>query len=186
MLVMEREGMSRDITRLCDRHGRNRTALLSILRSLQESNGWIPDFAMQEIARHLDIHPVEVYSVITFYAFLSAEKKGRFILRLCRTISCDMQGKDRVAHQLEQELGIKFGETTRDGRFSLEWTNCMGMCDQGPALMVNNQIFTHVSPDRVHHVLEACRKAFALYPERNENQALRDAGSVCVEEEVKG
>lgn len=181
MLVMEREGLGQEIARLCDRHGRERTALLPILRDLQERKGWIPDFAMQEVARQLDLHPVEVYSVITFYAFLSAEKKGRFIIRLCRTISCDMQGKDQVAHQLEQELGIAFGETTRDGHFSLEWTNCMGMCDQGPALLVNSQIFTRVTAESVIHILQACRKAFALYPEHDEARALREAGAMKVE-----
>ena len=87
---------------------------------------------------------MEVYSVVTFYAFLKAEKLGKFVIRLCRTISCDMQDKDKVARQLENELGIRFGQTTPDGKFTLEWANCLGMCDQGPALLVNDQVFTHV------------------------------------------
>jgi NADH-quinone oxidoreductase E subunit len=181
MLVLEREGLGRQIADLCDRHGRNRSALLPILQELQEATGWISDYAMQEVARHLDIHPVEVYSVITFYAFLNGEKKGRFILRLCRTISCDMRDKDRVARQLEQELGIRFGQTTPDNRFTLEWTNCMGMCDQGPALMVNKQIFTQMTPDRVHEIVEACRRIYGLYPERSEDLALESAGAMHVE-----
>ncbi|MFA7332132.1 MAG: NADH-quinone oxidoreductase subunit NuoE [Candidatus Delongbacteria bacterium] len=181
MLVLEREGLGRLIRELCDRHGRSRPALLPILQELQETQGWISDYAMQEVARHLDIHPVEVYSVITFYAFLNSEKKGRFVIRLCRTISCDMRDKDRVARQLEQELGIKFGQTTADGRFTLEWTNCMGMCDQGPALMVNKQIFTQISPQRAHEIIESCRRIYALYPERSEDTALEAAGAVRVQ-----
>jgi NADH:ubiquinone oxidoreductase subunit E len=182
MLVLEREGLGKEIAEICERHGRDRAALLPILQDLQDRRGWVSDYAMQEIAHHLGIHPVEVYSVLTFYAFLSGEKKGRFVLRLCRTVSCDMLDKDRVARQLEQELGIRFGETTADGRFSLEWTNCMGMCDQGPALLVNKQIFTKVTPQRVHEILEACRRVWALYPERSEIEAMELAGAICVEE----
>ena len=178
MLVLERQELSRRIAELCDKHGRHRGALLPILREIQEKEGWIPDFVMQEIAQHLGIHPVEVYSVVSFYAFLHAEKRWRFIIRLCRTISCDMQNKDRVARTLEKELGIHFGETSEDGRFSLEWTNCMGMCDQGPALMVNSQVFTRVTPERVLDILEGCRRAFALYPERDEHKAMIEAGAL--------
>jgi len=180
MLVLERESLGRQIGEICARHGGGRSALLPILQELQDQQGWISDYAMQEVARHLDIHPVEVYSVVTFYAFLNGEKKGRFILRLCRTISCDMRDKDRVGHQLEQELGIRFGETTPDGRFTLEWTNCMGMCDQGPALLVNKQVFTQVTPDRVHQIIEACRRIYGLYPERSEDAALAAAGAMRV------
>src|SRR5208283_2376761 len=95
----------------------------------------IDSYAMQVIAELLDIHPVEVHSVVSFYAFLGDKPQGRFVIRLCRTISCDMQGKDRVMRQLENDLGIQFGETTPDGSFTLEYANCMGMCDQGPALL---------------------------------------------------
>jgi [NiFe] hydrogenase diaphorase moiety large subunit len=178
MLVLEREGLGRLIGEICARHGGRRQALLPILLELQDAQGWISAYAMQEVARHLDIHPVEVYSVITFYAFLNGEKKGRFVLRLCRTITCDMRDKDRVARQLEQELGIAFGQTTPDGRFTLEWTNCLGMCDQGPALMVNKQVFTQVAAEGVHEILEACRRIYALYPERSEDAALAAAGAL--------
>ena len=124
---------------------------------------------MQVIADLLDIHPVEVYSVVSFYAFLGSEPPGQFVIRLCRTISCDMQGKDRVARQLENDLGIDFGETTADGNFTLEWANCMGMCDQGPALLVNDRVYTQVTPEKVHEILEECRRAFGLSaPEHKE------------------
>jgi [NiFe] hydrogenase diaphorase moiety large subunit len=118
---------------------------------------------MQVVADLLEIHPVEVYGVVTFYSFLDQKPKGRFIIRLCRTLSCDMQGKAHVARQLENDLGIRFGETTPDGRFTLEWANCLGMCDQGPALLVNEQVFTHVTPERVHDIIEGCRKAFGAH-----------------------
>ena len=93
---------------------------------------------MQVLADLLDLHPVEVYGVVSFYTFLNSEKKGRYVVRLCQTISCDMAGKDAVAAALREALGIEFGETTEDGVFSLEWANCLGMCDQGPAMLVND------------------------------------------------
>jgi [NiFe] hydrogenase diaphorase moiety large subunit len=84
-------------------------------------------------------------------------------VRLCQTISCDLAGKARVARQLENELGIAFGETTPDGRFSLEWASCLGMCDQGPALLVNDRVYTRVTPDQVHQIIEDCRKVFGAH-----------------------
>ena len=163
MLATERETLGADIAALADRFGRQRSALMPILQEIQRRHHHISDFAMQETARLLDVHPVEVYSVVTFYAFLNNRQLGRFVIRLCRTISCDMQNKDRVARQLRNELGVDFGETTLDGRFTLEWANCLGMCDQGPAMLVNDQVFTAVTPEKVHDILEGCRRSFGVY-----------------------
>jgi [NiFe] hydrogenase diaphorase moiety large subunit len=111
--------------------------------------------------------------VVTFYAFLNEEYHGRFVIRLCRTISCAMAGKEAVARQLKNDLGIDFGQTTPDGRFTLEWANCIGMCDQGPAMLVNDQVFTHVTAEKVHDILAACEKAFgACAPQTEEEHVL--------------
>jgi [NiFe] hydrogenase diaphorase moiety large subunit len=112
MLVTEREQLSEDIRALADQFGRSRTALIPILQEIKKKHHHIDGHAMQVIADMLDIHPVEVHSVASFYSFLGSEPAGEFVLRLCRTISCDMNGKDRVARQLENDLGITFGETT--------------------------------------------------------------------------
>jgi [NiFe] hydrogenase diaphorase moiety large subunit len=138
-------------------------ALLRILQDVQRRYGYVSEHALQVIADELGLHPVEVQSVLSFYSFLSTEPKGRFVIRLCRTVSCDMAGKDRVARQLENELGIRFGETTPDGKFTLEYTNCIGMCDQGPALLVNDQVYTQVSPEMAHHIIGECRALFGVH-----------------------
>lgn len=163
MLVTEQQALGSDIVALADKYGRSRSALMPILQEIQRRYHHISDFAMQEVARLLDVHPVEVYSVVTFYAFLREKELGRFVIRLCRTISCDMQGKSRVAQQLRNELGVEFGQTTPDGMFTLEWANCLGMCDQGPAMLVNDQVFTRVSPEKVHDILTGCRRSFSVY-----------------------
>jgi NADH-quinone oxidoreductase E subunit len=157
MLVTEKNALTEEIERLVAQYGGGRESLLPVLQQLQIHHGYISDFAQQEIARMLDIHPVEVYSVITFYAFLSTEPKGRNIVRLCRTISCDLSGKDAVVRAIERELGIGFGETTRDKKFSLEFINCMGMCDQGPAMLINDDVYTHLTPQRAVEILKERR-----------------------------
>ncbi|GMV90992.1 MAG: NADH dehydrogenase [Candidatus Hydrogenedentota bacterium] len=163
MLLTEQDRLRDEIQRWGMVYGKERSALIPILQEIQRVHSRISDFAMQIIADMLDIHPVEVYGVVSFYSFLDWKPKGRFVIRLCRTISCDMQGKDRLARQLENDLGITFGETTPDGRFTLEWANCIGMCDQGPALLVNDHVFTRVTPDRIHDILEGCRKVFGVH-----------------------
>ncbi len=161
MLVTEHERLKEELQALAKRYGNNRGAMLPILQEVQARHAHVSSYAMQVIADLLDIHPVEVHSVVSFYAFLVDHPQGRFVIRLCRTISCDMAGKSRVAKQLESDLGIRFGETTSDGRFTLEWANCLGMCDQGPALLVNDKIFTQVTSQQVHEILEMCRHSYA-------------------------
>ncbi len=160
MLVTERQSLREDVARWVERLGRQRSSLIPVLQEVQRAYGQISEFAMQQVAHELDIHPVEVYGVVSFYSFLSERTQGRFVVRLCRTISCDMQGKDRLARQLENDLGIRFGESTADGKFSLEWANCLGMCDRGPALLVNDQVFTSVTCEAAHAILETCRRSF--------------------------
>ena len=157
MLVLEKNAMTEEIEILTEKFGNTREALLPILQELMINHGYISDFAQQEVARMLGIHPVEVYSVITFYTFLSTEPKGKFIVRLCRTISCDMAGTESIANTLEKELDIKFGETTRDKKFSLEYINCMGMCDQGPAMLVNEVVYTKLTPHQIVDIIKKYR-----------------------------
>jgi len=160
LLVTERDNIKQDIQTWILENGGDRTSLIPVLQQIQKKYHYIPSYAMQVVADRLDIHPVEVFGVVSFYSFLNTQSQGRFVIRLCRTISCDMQDKERIARQLENDLGITFGETTPDGRFTLEWTNCLGMCDQGPALLINDRVFTRVTPDQVHDLLDACRKLF--------------------------
>ena len=163
MYAHDNERLKNDIRGWAAENGRDRSALIPLLQRVQGKYSQVSSYAMQVIADQLDIHPVEVYSVISFYSFLNHAPKGRFVFRLCQTISCDMDGKDRVARQLENDLGIRFGESTADGKFTLEWANCLGMCDQGPALLVNDAIYSKVTPETVHEIVEECRKTFGVH-----------------------
>lgn len=158
MLMTERDQMAQDILEWAGRFGRDRAAMMPILQEIQRKYNHVSPYAMQQVADLLDIHPVEVQGVVSFYSFLTTEPQGRFVIRLCRTISCDMAGKEKVARQLENDLGIAFGETTEDGLFTLEWANCLGLCDQGPAMLVNDKAYTRITPENVHEILAECRR----------------------------
>ena len=153
MLVFEKNALSEEIEELVSKFGTERSALIPILQSIQRKYKYISDFAQQEVAKLLNIHPVEVYSVISFYSFLHSKPQGRNIIRLCQTISCDMVGKREVADAIKRELGINFGETTKDRRITLEYTNCVGMCDQGPAMIVNERVYTKLDPEKAVKIL---------------------------------
>ena len=163
MLAGQQQRLQEDIRGLVARHGRQRSALIPILQELQKTHAMISDYAMQVVADELGIHPAEVYGVTSFYAFLRHESRGRFVFRLCGTISCELAGKARVARQLENDLGIRFGETTADGRFGLEWASCLGMCDQGPALLVNDRVYTRVTAEQVHAIIDECKSTFGAH-----------------------
>ncbi|MCU7496273.1 MAG: NADH-quinone oxidoreductase subunit NuoE [Ignavibacteria bacterium] len=153
MLVLEKNSLTEEVESLVEFYGTERSALLPILQAVQRKHKYVSDFVQQEIARLLDIHPVEVYSVVSFYAFLHSEPQGRNIVRLCQTIACDLAGKEAVARAVERELGITFGQTTKDKRITLEYANCLGMCDQGPAMIVNDRVYTHLTPEKAINIL---------------------------------
>ena len=163
MLVTERERLREELVGLADKFGRQRSSLMPILEEVQRRHFRISEYCMQVIADLLDIHPVEVHSVVSFYSFLNEKPQGQFVIRLCRTITCDMAGKEHVARQLQNDLAISFGETTPDGKFSLHWANCLGMCDQGPALLVNEQVYSHVTVDKVHDIINECKATFGVH-----------------------
>ncbi|MFZ1518275.1 MAG: NADH-quinone oxidoreductase subunit NuoE [Ignavibacteriaceae bacterium] len=153
MLVVEKNALSEEIESYVLKYGKDRSSLLPVLQAIQRKHSYVSDFAQQEVARLLDIHPVEVFSVISFYSFLHSKPTGRNIVRLCQTISCDMANKSKVVQAIERELGIKFGETTKDNRITLEYTNCVGMCDQGPAMIINDRVYTKLDPEKAVNIL---------------------------------
>ncbi|MEW6198641.1 MAG: NAD(P)H-dependent oxidoreductase subunit E [Planctomycetota bacterium] len=140
------------IKEVCRAAGKDRTRLMDVVRVVQEKLGCVSGRAMDLIAREMGVHRVEVQSVVSFYAFLSEEPKGRIVIRLCNDIVDQMYGMDRVARAFEEELGISVGQTTPDGKITLEYTPCIGMCDQAPAALVNDVVVPELSSDRAREV----------------------------------
>jgi [NiFe] hydrogenase diaphorase moiety large subunit len=157
MLASDVSALNLEISTLVNKFGKGRQALLPILQHVQRSHGYISDHAQQEVARLLQIHPVEVDGVVTFYAFLRTSKRAKYHIRLCQTISCDLQNKEGISKTFERELGIKFGEVTRDEKYSLEYINCLGMCDHAPAMLINNEVHTDLTPRKVVEILNSLK-----------------------------
>ena len=158
MLLTEQEKVREFVSRLAKQHDYQQSALIPILRAIQDEYSYVSEFAMQYVADLLGVHAAKVYSVATFYHFFNTKPKGRFIIRLSRDMSSIMKGAKVIARQLENDLGIKFGETTPDGMFTLGWTSCIGMNYHAPAMLVNNEIYSSLTPQRVHLILEECRE----------------------------
>jgi len=141
------------IKNLADKHGRNREHLLPILQGVIEQEKYLSEFSMGEIARELDLPAAEVYGTATFYSFLEHKKMGKFVIRVCKTITCAMKGKNQLLLTIEEMLNVKVGETTTDGRFSLVETNCLGWCHKAPAMLVNDEVYTELTPERTREIL---------------------------------
>ena len=152
-----------EVKQLVSVHGRDRTALLPVLRGLNKSHSYLSEAAMLFVSKELGVPRAEVYGVATFYSFFSVEPRGKYVIRLCRTISCAMNGTYHpVVAALIEELGVAFGETTADGVFTLEQTACIGLCDQAPAMLVNDDVHVKLTKESVRAILgEYRRKAAA-------------------------
>ena len=137
---------------ICQRYGNDRMRMMDIVRDVQGALGYVPSEALDIIAREASTHRVEVESVVSFYAFLSEQPKGKVVIRLCNDVIDKMSGYDRVAEAFKQELGLQFGETSPEG-ITLENTACIGMCDQAPAALVNDVVVTNLSSDAVKTIV---------------------------------
>lgn len=148
-----------EVGRLVRQHGRSRTALMPILQDINRSHSYISEEAMLCVSQELGVPRAEVYGVATFFSYFSVKPRGRYVIRVCRTISCAKQGNyHAVRAALTDELGIAFGGTTKDGLFTLEMTNCNGMCDQGPAMLVNDDVHVRLTAQSVRQILAGYRQ----------------------------
>lgn len=131
----------------------SRSLLLPELQKIQDKKRFISDRDMQLLADKFNLHPVEVYAVVTFYSFLTTKKTGKNVIRVSNCISNKMAGSNKVIRHLEKLLGIKLGQTTKDKKFTLLETSCIGMCDQAPAIMVNQRLVGKASAKKINKIL---------------------------------
>ncbi len=134
--------------------GRGKGELLELLKEVQNRFGYLSGESVAEISKSLGLSISEVYGVATFYSFLSTKPQGRNIIRICQSVPCFLKDCQTVIETVKKEIGIRLGETTSDGRFSFELTNCIGACDQAPAMMVNNDVYGDLTPEKISHILE--------------------------------
>ena len=110
--------------------------------------------AAKVIAREMGISLSQVYNFITFYAMLSTKPHGKFTVRICKSAPCHVNGASEVIHAIQNQLGIKMGETTEDGRFTLEYCPCLGLCDIAPAIMINNEVYGNLTAETAKDVIK--------------------------------
>ncbi len=135
--------------------GRGRENLLELLKEAQNRFGYLPEETIVELAKSLDIPVGEVYGVATFYSFLSTKPQGRNVIRICKSLPCFLKNSPMIVKSIEEKIGIKPGETTPDGKFSLQLTNCIGACDKAPAMMINNDVHLDLTPGNISRILQA-------------------------------
>ena len=138
-------------------YGFDRTRLLDILLAVQRRQGHVDGRTIDAIAARLAIPRVDVAGVVSFYSFLSEKPKGRVVIRLCNDVPDHFAGAERVAEGLQEELGVRFGETTADGLFTLERTSCIGMSDQAPAALFNDVVVPSLGPGAARRLVREIR-----------------------------
>jgi len=128
--------------------------LIVLLKETQNKFGYVPDEVMAELAESLDMPINDVYGVASFYSFLSTKPLGRNVVRICKSLPCYLKHCQTIIESVEKEIGIKPGETTPDGRFSFQLTNCIGLCDKAPAMMINNDVHVDLTPEKISQILK--------------------------------
>ena len=142
------------VKELTNKHGRERQSLLPILQGIVSKHNYLTDEAMVEIAKELEISAAEVYGIASFYTFLDTKERGKYVIRICKTITCSMKGKGEIIQTIEEMLKIKVGETTSDKMFSLIETNCIGWCHKAPAILVNEIPYTELTSEKVVEIIK--------------------------------
>jgi NADH:ubiquinone oxidoreductase subunit E len=135
-------------------HGHKRESLMPILQAVIRSERFLSEEAMVAIAKELDISTADVYGTASFYTFMDTKPRGKNIIRVCKTITCHMKGKDGVIDALEDMLKIKLGETTPDGQFSLLQANCLGWCHKGPVMLINDEVYPELTPKSAVEIIQ--------------------------------
>ncbi|MDE5432358.1 complex I 24 kDa subunit family protein [Elizabethkingia meningoseptica] len=139
--------------------GRQKSALIPVLHIAQkEFSGWLDVPVMDYVASLLDIRPIEVYEVATFYTMFNMKPVGKYVLEVCRTGPCMLKGSDDILDYIRQKLNIKDGETTEDGLFTLKPAECLGACGYAPMMQLGKFYHENLTKEKVNEILELCRQ----------------------------
>ena len=142
------------IKNLVEKHGRTRNALMPILQDIVAVKQYLEPSDIAMVAEELDLSAADVYGTATFYTFLDTVPRGKNVIRVCKTISCYMSGKDEIINALEKVLNIKVGETTLDKQFTLLTANCMGWCHKGPVMLINDDVYHSLTPETAVEIVQ--------------------------------
>lgn len=141
------------VQKYADEYGTERRYLLPILQGIVKDERSLSIEAMIEVAKLLDVSAAEIYGTASFYHFLETEPMGKCKIHVCKSIICENKRKKDVLAVLEDILKIKVGSTTKDERFSLDHTNCLGMCHKGPVMLINDKVYSELTPDKTREII---------------------------------
>ena len=138
--------------------GKEKSALLPVLHLAQEEfGGWLDVPVMDYVAELLNLKPIEVYEVATFYSMYNLKPVGRYVFEVCQTGPCMIRGADNIIDYIKQKLNIGVGETTPDGMFTLKAVECLGACGYAPMMQLGKQYREHLTPERIDEIIDECK-----------------------------
>jgi NADH-quinone oxidoreductase subunit E len=140
--------------------GKHKSALLPMLHEVQAELGWLSTNAMDKVAAHLDILPIEVYEVASFYSMYFLRPQGKYVLEVCRTGPCCLVGAEKLMKHIEKQLGVKEGEVTEDGLFSWRGVECLAACGYAPVLQIGPEytFYENLNEQKVDELIQDLRK----------------------------
>ena len=142
--------------------GKQKSAILPILHLAQDHfGGWLSTETMDYVAELLNILPVEVYEVATFYSMYNLKPVGKYMFEVCQTGPCMLKGSEQIIDYIKEKLGIGIGETTADGLFSLKTVECLGACGYAPMMQLGKSYREHLTKEKVDSIIAECRKTAA-------------------------
>ncbi|SHF33067.1 NADH-quinone oxidoreductase subunit NuoE family protein [Flavisolibacter ginsengisoli] len=142
--------------------GKQKSALLPLLHLAQEENGgWLSVEAMDLVAGLLQLKPIEVYEVATFYSMYNLKPVGKYLFEVCQTGPCMLKGSDEIINYIKKKLDIGVGETTSDGMFTLKTVECLGACGYAPMMQMGKYYKEHLTPEKVDQIIDECRRTAA-------------------------
>lgn len=166
-MVKFSEEKIREVQEIIQRYpqGKQKSALLPVLHLAQEEfGGWLSVETMDYVASVLNLQPIEVYEVATFYSMYNLKPVGRYMFEVCQTGPCMLNGSDNIIKHIFEKLGIKPGETTADGMFTLKTVECLGACGYAPMMQMGKTYREHLTKEKVDAIIDECRRNAA---ERN-------------------
>ena len=128
--------------------------MLPILHKVQSQMGYLAEEVLAELADHLQMPQVDLFEIATFYTLLYTAPQGENIILVCNNISCYILESETILQTIENELNIKVGQTTEDKKFTLQAVSCLGACDRGPVMLVNDKLYTRLTGDKVRQILQ--------------------------------
>ena len=152
------ESLTKKLNSIISKSETKRSALIPVLREIQNEYGYLSAESMEQAANILEISPSSVQNVATFYTMFFTEPAGKHVVWVCRTLSCALRGAEHVEHYMCDKLGIKTGETTDDGKITLMEAECLASCGTAPVMLVDNTLEENLTKARVDQVIEELSK----------------------------